>query len=307
MQGNVFVNYRRQTDSGIAGRIYDSLTQALPGESIFMDVDKLNPGDDFEDALEKTLAECAVFLAIIGPQWATTVSPNGQRRLDDPDDFVRKELRTALAKQVRVIPVLVGGAVMPDAGVLPLELKALAKHQAMEIRHERFRADVETLAQAIAAIAPGARGWSGRARGWRRQSAVIAAVAALVILAGAGLLYVEPFSLVHGNSPAANNQHPASTAWLDKETYQHEFDRQLKNQWYPSKVEAQFQDDVIKYRAVFEPFPSSAFAFYSRHSINDEEFAAFDSQMAKDGFKRVFKQRIVVHNRPFNQGVWTKP
>ena len=294
MQGNVFVNYRRQTDSGIAGRIYDSLTHALPGESIFMDVDKLNPGDDFEDALEKTLAECAIFLAIIGPQWATMVSPNGQRRLDDPDDFVRKELRTALAKHVRVIPVLVGGAAMPDAGVLPLELKALAKYQAMEIRHERFRADVEALVQAIAAIAPGARGW-------RWQSAVIAAVAALVILAvilaGVRLLHVEPFSLVY----------PVWTAWLDTETYQHEVDRQLKNKWYPSKVEAQFQDDVVKYRAVFEPFPSSTFQFYSRHSINDEEFAAFDSQMAKDGFKRVFQQRIVVHNRPFNQGLWTKP
>ena len=300
MQGNIFVNYRRQTDSGIAGRIYDSLTSALPGASIFMDVDKLNPGDDFEAALEKTLAGCAVFLAIIGPQWAAMVSPNGQRRLDDPNDFVRKELRTALAERVRIIPVLVGGAAMPDASVLPLELKALAKHQAVEIRHERFRADVEGLAEAIAATAPGARGW-------RWQSAVIAAVAALVILAGAGLFYVKPISLVHGNSPAANSRDPTWTAWLDREAYQHEFDQHLKSEWYPSMIEAQFQDDVVKYRAVFEPFPSSTFAFYSRHSINDEEFAAFDSEMTSKGFKRVFQQRIVVLTRPFNQGVWTKP
>jgi hypothetical protein len=300
MQDNIFINYRRQTDSGIAGRIYDNLTRELPGASIFMDVDKLNPGDDFEDALEKTLAGCAVFLAIIGPQWATMVGPNGKRRLDDADDFVRREMRTALAKRVRVIPVLVGGAMMPDAALLPADLRALAKHQAMEIRHERFRADVEALAQAIAATTPGARGW-------HRRSAVIAAAAAFAIFAGAGLLYVEPFSLERGNSPVAENGDPTWTAWLDQEVYQHEFDRQVKKQWYPSMIEAQFQDDVVKYRAAFEPFPSSNFAFYARHSINDEEFAAFDSQMAKDGFKRMFQQRIVVHTRPFNQGVWTKP
>src|SRR6266478_175491 len=171
MQGKIFVNYRRQTDSGIAGRIYDSLNLALPNASIFMDVDKLNPGDDFEDALEKTLAGCVVFLAIIGPQWATMLN-----------------------KRVRVIPVLVGGAAMPDVGVLPEDLKALTKHQAMEIRHERFRADVDALAQVIAATAPGARAWR-----WRR--AAIAAVAAFGIVTVAGFLYVEPIPIIHGNSP----------------------------------------------------------------------------------------------------------
>jgi TIR domain len=113
MQGNVFVNYRREADSGIAGRIYDSLNRTLPGVSIFMDVDKLNPGDDFEEGLEKSLASCVVLLAIIGPQWAIMVDQSGQRRLDNANDFVRKELRTALDKGVRVIPVLIGGAQMP--------------------------------------------------------------------------------------------------------------------------------------------------------------------------------------------------
>jgi hypothetical protein len=211
MQGNVFVNYRRQADSGIAGRIYDSLNRALPGVSIFMDVDKLNPGDDFEDALEKTLTSCVVLLAIIGPQWAIMVDQSGQRRLDNANDFVRKELRAALDKGVRVIPVLIGGAQMPDASALPADLKALAKHQAMEIRHERFRADVDALAQAIAATTPGARG-----RRWR--TAAIAAAAVLVIVAAAGSLYVKSGAVVHSNSPSANSSDsPAWTAWLDQE------------------------------------------------------------------------------------------
>lgn len=56
LAGDIFINYRRQTDSGVAGRVYDNLSRALPGASIFMDVDKLNPGDDFEAALTRTLS-----------------------------------------------------------------------------------------------------------------------------------------------------------------------------------------------------------------------------------------------------------
>jgi len=157
MTGNIFINYRRQTESGVAGRIYDSLRQELPGISIFMDVDKLNPGDDFEQGLEQSLASCKVLLAVIGPEWLTMKNSAGMRRLDDPEDFVRRELRTALSKNVRIIPVLVNGAIMPDASQLGSDLKSFAKRQAMEIRHERYSADVRDLAQAIAAIVPGAR------------------------------------------------------------------------------------------------------------------------------------------------------
>ena len=97
------------------------------------------------------------------------------------------------------------------------------------------------------------------------------------------------------------------TPWLDQAAYQREFDRQSNRQWYPTKIEAQLQGDVIKYRAVYERFPSSTFGFYSRHSIDDEEFTRFDGEMTKAGYKQVFRQRIVVHSRPFNQGTWTKP
>ncbi|BCG04861.1 hypothetical protein PPGU19_094290 (plasmid) [Paraburkholderia sp. PGU19] len=68
MPESIFIDYRRQTESGVAGRIYDSLSRDLPGISIFMDVDKLKPGDDFEQGLEKSLASCKVLLAVVGPE-----------------------------------------------------------------------------------------------------------------------------------------------------------------------------------------------------------------------------------------------
>jgi TIR domain len=302
MQENIFINYRRQTDSGIAGRIYDSLSRALPGASVFMDVDKLSPGDDFEVGLQKSLASCKVLLAIIGPQWGTITDQSGQRRLDKADDFVRKELSTALTNSVRVIPVLIGGAQMPEAGTLPSELKPLAKRQAVEIRHEHFSADVDALAQAIAATTPGAR----HSR-WRTKA--MAATLALAIAAVGGMFYLKSRVGEQSGVPAAakSGGGPAWTAWLDQAAYQREFDRQLKNQWYPRMIEAQLQDGVVKYRAFYEPFPSSTFGFHARHSSNDEEFANFDAEMTKAGFTRVFQQRITVGQRPFNQGTWTKP
>ena len=184
MSSNIFINYRRQLDAGIAGRIYDHLSQSLPGASIFMDVDKLSPGDDFEAALARSLSSCKVLLAIIGPQWAETTAGSGQKRLNDPDDFVRKEIRAALDSGVRVIPVLVNGAKMPDKSALPADLQGLAKRQAMEVRHERFSADVGALASAIADTTPGAR-----PSRWRTFALAASAAAAL----GAVLyFYVAP-------------------------------------------------------------------------------------------------------------------
>jgi hypothetical protein len=298
-QENIFVSYRRQTDSGVAGRIYDNLSRALPGVSIFMDVSKLTPGDNFEDALRKSLDTCKILLAIIGPEWTTMVDQSGRRRLDSTDDLLRMEVSTALAKGLRVIPVLIGGAEMPDIAVLPEELKPLARRQALEIRHTRFSADVDALAQAIAASMPGARGSR-----WRAPA--LAAVAILVIAFAGGVAYLK--SGINGqNSPSAGkSEGPVWTAWFDQEGYQREFDREVANHFYPSMIEAQVRDGAVRYRASYEPFPSNNFEFWARHSIDDAEFASFDAELTKAGFTRIFQQRIMVGGRAFNQATWTK-
>lgn len=122
-------------------------------------------------------------LAMIGPQWATLADDQGRVRLLDPDDFVRKEISTALAGPVRVIPVLVNGAKMPDRKTLPPDLQGLTRRQAMEVRHERFHDDMAALAEAVATTTPGAR-----ARRWQPL-----AVAAVVLLgAGAAIFALWP-------------------------------------------------------------------------------------------------------------------
>jgi tetratricopeptide (TPR) repeat protein len=145
----IFLSYRRGESAAVAGRISDRLGAHFGDKHVFMDIDDLRPGENFALELQKALERCGAFLVLIGPSWAGARDREGARRLDDPNDFVRMEVRTALEKGTRVLPVLVEGAAMPKPSELPAELAGLLRHQAHEVTHERFRADMDRLIAAI--------------------------------------------------------------------------------------------------------------------------------------------------------------
>ena len=149
MSCRIFISYRRSDTQGWAGHLGDGLRQAFGVEPLFFDLESIQPGDDFVDAIENGIAAATVVVALIGPAWLTATLPDGGRRLDDANDFVRLELRTALARQVPVIPLLVGGAAMPKAGELPSDVAGLARRQALELSDSRWDYDVGQLAKAI--------------------------------------------------------------------------------------------------------------------------------------------------------------
>jgi hypothetical protein len=122
-----------------------------------MDVDSIKPGIDFVETIEERVGSCDVLVAVIGKRWLSAADEEGQRRLDNPEDFVRVEVGTALKRGVRVIPVLVEGASMPRAAELPEELKALARRNALSVSHERFRADSERLIDSVSEVLEAAR------------------------------------------------------------------------------------------------------------------------------------------------------
>src|SRR5215475_940843 len=140
--GGIFVSYRRQETSHLAGRLYDRLADRFGEGQVFIDVDPIEPGVDFAEEISRAVAICKVLLAVIGPNWLTAADEQGHRRLDDPDDIVRLEIEDALARDVRVIPILVEGAAMPGQRDLPESLAGLARRNALFIRHESFRFDV---------------------------------------------------------------------------------------------------------------------------------------------------------------------
>jgi hypothetical protein len=152
MSGQIFISYRREDASHPAGRLYDRLSAHFTQSPIFMDVDNIPPGIDFVEAIEKSVASCDALIAVIGKRWLSSADDEGRRRLDNPEDFVRLEVATALKRGVRVIPVLVEGALMPRSSELPDDLKPLARRNALNVSHERFRADSKRLIDEIEQI-----------------------------------------------------------------------------------------------------------------------------------------------------------
>jgi hypothetical protein len=150
VMSGLFINYRREDTAPYAGRLYDHLRRAFPNNSVFMDIDAIDPGEDFVHTINQTLTASKVVLAVIGPRWEQITDGSGNRRLDNPDDYVVRELSAALEAEARVIPVLVGGAAMPRSEVLPPRLQGLARRNAIEISDTRFAADADRLATAIA-------------------------------------------------------------------------------------------------------------------------------------------------------------
>jgi peptide/nickel transport system substrate-binding protein len=129
----------------MAGRLYDRLAARLGDDQVFMDVDAIAPGLDFTEVIAEAVSTCELLLAIIGPRWLNATDEEGRRRLDDPNDFVRLEIETALERDIRVIPVLVEDARLPRAGDLPASLVKLVRLQAVELSHSRFHADTGRL------------------------------------------------------------------------------------------------------------------------------------------------------------------
>jgi TIR domain len=149
MAGKIFINYRREDSISTAGRLHDRLAQTFGRKNLFMDVDHIPAGVDFVEYLNGQVAACDVFLAVIGPNWLDAKDDDGRRRFDNPDDFVTIEIAAALARKIRVIPVLVDGACTPKAEKLPDSVKPLVRRNAVEVRNTHFGRDAEALTEKV--------------------------------------------------------------------------------------------------------------------------------------------------------------
>jgi hypothetical protein len=116
---------------------------------VFIDIDEINPGEDWVEVLKHKLDICDIIIVAIGPHWLGATDASGKRRLDNKKDFVRMEIVAGLGRKVFVIPVLVGGAQMPPEEELPEALAPLSRRNAIEVSETRFDADVNRLIKAI--------------------------------------------------------------------------------------------------------------------------------------------------------------
>jgi len=145
----IFISYRREDSQGWVGRLARALQESFPQAGVFYDIATIRPGEDAVAAIDDALSSCQAVLAIIGPRWLSAQTAEGQRRIDDPVDFVRLEIERALVRPVRVVPVLFGGAAMPKASDLPESLRPLARRQAHEISDKRWDYDCDLLLKSL--------------------------------------------------------------------------------------------------------------------------------------------------------------
>ena len=208
MPNKIFINYRREDSIGATGRLHDRLARTFGHKNIFMDVDDIPAGVDFAKYLSDQVTASRVLLAVIGPTWLDAKDASGRRRIEDPDDFVVIEITTALARNIRVIPVLVDGARMPKAGELPDPLKALARRHAVELGQLHFGRDVEALVETVREALNGQAGSLRPRRGTAVAGAAAVALAvALIFLVGwvgfdqAGILAPVPSTVQQASVP----------------------------------------------------------------------------------------------------------
>jgi hypothetical protein len=153
---DIFISYRRDDSLGHTGRLFDRLASHFGPDHVFMDVEAILPGMDFVETIQTVIGRVNVLIVVIGRTWLSS-QINSARRLDDPNDYVRLEIQSALDRKISVIPVLVHGASMPRQRELPEPLAALARRHAIELSDTRWQYDTDRLIAVLDSLVPSQR------------------------------------------------------------------------------------------------------------------------------------------------------
>jgi hypothetical protein len=174
LMAKIFISYRPEDTEAVANHLKFELEKYVGKGKVFLDSKGIQPGRDSRDVLQRSVKGSDCLLALIGPKWLNIGdSETKQRRLDNPDDFVRQEIRGALKnKKMPVIPVLVGDARMPEPEDLPDELKELASRQNFELRQRRWEDDVRALAEGLRLVSRQARNMPRITISYRRDDSL---------------------------------------------------------------------------------------------------------------------------------------
>jgi hypothetical protein len=154
--GKIFISYRRADARGVAGRLGDTLGTYFGDNRVFRDIEDIAGGADFGDVIKQNLQSANAVIVLMGSEWLSITDSSGQRRLDDPDDWVAQEIAVAIEMGIPLFPVLIEDTPMPREDELPEKLKLLLRYNALSISDKRWKFDVLRLGKIISFDIPSA-------------------------------------------------------------------------------------------------------------------------------------------------------
>jgi TIR domain len=184
MTHGIFISYRRSDSRSDARSICQRLERTFGKRKVFIDVDSIRPGEDYQSVLKNDLEKCNIMLVVIGPRWLELLRSSRPTDNETSQDYVRLEVASALERKLPIFPVLVDGAAMPEAKDLPDDLKPFAFRQAFSVRHDSFPRDMWGLEQELRRSVSTRRTWK------------VAAVSGLFIFSIGAISYYIWFPLV---------------------------------------------------------------------------------------------------------------
>ncbi len=185
MGKKVFISYRRDDTAQAAGRLYDRLCGLIGKRNVFLDVGTIGVGENIEAVIRTGIARSNAVLILIGNAWCHPAAGSLQARLFDEKDYVRAEVKAALAGNAVVLPVLVDGAPMPDASALPDDIRGIVTLNAPPLRSDSFDSDADRIARSVLGLKHGELLWDRRSSIWQKVGGAIfgGALAAVVLVA----------------------------------------------------------------------------------------------------------------------------
>jgi hypothetical protein len=148
----VFINYRGEDSQSYGALLYTELARHFGDDHVFLDAECIPAGADFVEELLDRVRSARVLLAVIGPRWLTATDRAGRRRIDDPADWIHRELAEAFTAGVRVIPVLTDQAELPTTAQLPAAIAALSRCQYRRLRYREPTADLARIVTDLASV-----------------------------------------------------------------------------------------------------------------------------------------------------------
>jgi hypothetical protein len=213
----IFICYRRDDSGWVTGRIYDRLVQRFGEDAVFKDIDSIPLGRNFRHYINSVIKACSVVVVVIGDRWLE------KGRINEPDDYVRIEIESALKRDMPVIPLLVQNATMPAKDALPKSLQELCDRNGIPINNDpHFHVDMNRLIKSLETIlipkppsppapSPHNMTWTGFRIALRKWRVLISAVATgVIIFIVASVFYGGGSSVVDDNRNSTNLNVPVT-------------------------------------------------------------------------------------------------